>query len=64
MAELPDLEVFSRILSRRFAGKLLEKVEVKVSNKLNVTAARLKSSLETRKLKIVKRSGKTLQFHF
>ncbi len=64
MAELPDLEVFSRTLSRRFAGKLLEKVEVKVSNKLNVTAARLKSYLETRKLTIVKRSGKTLQFHF
>jgi formamidopyrimidine-DNA glycosylase len=64
MAELPDLEVFSRILSRRFAGQLLEKVEVKVAGKLNVTAAKLKSSLENHKLTAVKRSGKTLQFHF
>lgn len=64
MAELPDLEVFSRILSRRFGGKLLEKVEVKFAGKLNVTATKLKASLEKRKLTIVKRSGKTLQFHF
>ncbi|WP_025145473.1 DNA-formamidopyrimidine glycosylase family protein [Pedobacter jeongneungensis] len=64
MAELPDLEVFSRILSRRYGGQTLDKIDVEVAKKLNVTAEKLKASLEGRKLLAVKRSGKTLQFHF
>jgi formamidopyrimidine-DNA glycosylase len=64
MAELPDLEVFSRILTRRYAGKVLEEIDVEVAKKLNVTVKTLKQSLEGRKLSSVKRSGKTLQFHF
>lgn len=64
MAELPDLEVFSRILNRRYSGKTLEKIDVEVAGKLNVTAKKLKKSLEGHQLSEVKRSGKTLQFHF
>lgn len=64
MAELPDLEVFSRILDRRYAGQVLEKVDVAVAKKINVAAKTLKTSLEGHKLSAVKRSGKTLQLHF
>ncbi|MGN7986195.1 hypothetical protein ACTJKC_02585 [Pedobacter sp. 22226] len=44
MAELPDLEVFSRILPRRYAGKVLEEIDVEVAKKLNVTVKTLKCS--------------------
>ena len=63
MAELPDLEVFARILTRKYGGKVLEKVDIPVDKKLNVPSKRLKDKLEGHKLSLVKRSGKTLQFH-
>ena len=64
MAELPDLEVFAQIISRRFKGKTLEELEVQVAKKLNVTASELKAKLEGKKLSKVSRYGKTLHFHF
>ena len=64
MAELPDLEVFAQILSRRFKGKTLKELEIKVAKKLNVTSAELGKALEGKKLAAVSRYGKTLQFHF
>jgi formamidopyrimidine-DNA glycosylase len=64
MAELPDLTVFANILSRRFGGKILEKLEVTEKRKLNVTPEELKTSLEGHQLVRVVREGKTIQFHF
>jgi len=64
MAELPDLEVFSRILTGKYAGQVLEEIEVLVTKKLNVTSTQLKHHLEGDKLSAVRRSGKTLQFVF
>jgi formamidopyrimidine-DNA glycosylase len=64
MAELPDLTVFAGILSRKFAGKKLNEVDVKISKKLNVSIRELKSSIEGKKLNVVTREGKTLQLHF
>jgi formamidopyrimidine-DNA glycosylase len=64
MAELPDLTVFAGILSRRFVGKKLKEVEVKVAKKLNVTIKELKEAIEGKKLISVTREGKTLQLHF
>ncbi len=64
MAELPDLTVFARILSRKFKGKILDKIEVMEARKLNVTAAQLWSAVEGRELERVSREGKTSQFHF
>lgn len=64
MAELPDLEVFAQIISRKFKGKTLKELQVKVAKKLNVTAAELKDKLEGKKLSAVSRYGKTLHFHF
>lgn len=42
MAELPDLDVFARILTRKFQGKTVEQVTVTESRKLNVSTAELK----------------------
>ena len=64
MAELPDLEVFSQILSRRFKNKTLKTIEVKVAKKLNVATDELVKSLTGKKLTAVTRYGKTLHFHF
>ena len=64
MAELPDLTVFAAILSRRFKGKTLERLDVTVSKKLNVSVEALRSALEGQALLAVKREGKTLQFYF
>jgi len=64
MAELPDLTVFAQILSRRFRGKVLDKIDVTIVKKLNVPAADLRSALEGRELVEVRRDGKTLQLHF
>ncbi|WP_293789850.1 DNA-formamidopyrimidine glycosylase family protein [uncultured Pedobacter sp.] len=64
MAELPDLEVFAQIISRKFKGRSLKQLEIMVAKKLNVTASSLKENLEGKKLLKVLRSGKTLHFHF
>jgi formamidopyrimidine-DNA glycosylase len=64
MAELPDLTVFARILTRKYKGKILERLEVTESRKLNVNPAALKEALEGKALTEVKREGKTLQLHF
>jgi len=64
MAELPDLTVFAQILTRRFKGKTLKELDVKVAKKLKVSVAELRKALEGSKLNKVSREGKTLQFHF
>lgn len=64
MAELPDLTVFARILSRKFTGQKLDKIDITEERKLNVSAAELKVALEGHELTAVSREGKTLQFHF
>jgi formamidopyrimidine-DNA glycosylase len=64
MPELPDLEVFAANLEKRFKNKTLEKLEVSVSKKLNVSVEALKNALEGHQLQAVSREGKTLQLHF
>ena len=64
MAELPDLSVFAKILYKRFKGMTLEKVEVTVAEKLNVSIKEFKQCLEGQRLENVSREGKTLQLHF
>ncbi len=41
MAELPDLTVFASILNHKFKGKKLEKLDVIVAKKINVSSAEL-----------------------
>ena len=64
MPELPDLQVFSRNLTKAFKGKKLEKINVIVAQKLNATEKQLKDALENHKISNVIRVGKELHFEF
>ena len=64
MPELPDLQVFSKNLTKTFVGKTLKKISVPNAKKLNVSVSKLKSSLENQKLVGIKREGKELHFEF
>jgi formamidopyrimidine-DNA glycosylase len=64
MPELPDLQVFSRNLTKTFVGKTLKKINVRNNKKLKVSPAKLKKSLEGHVLSAVKRVGKELHFEF
>jgi formamidopyrimidine-DNA glycosylase len=64
MPELPDLQVFSKNLTRHFAGKKLERIKVVNGAKLKDSQAALKKALEGTKLHSVYRSGKELRFEF
>lgn len=64
MPELPDLQVFSRNLTKALKGKKLEKIDVKVAQKLNVSERELKDALEGQKITKVIRVGKELHFEF
>jgi len=64
MPELPDLQVFSRNLTKALKGRKLDKIDVKIAQKLNVSERKLKETLEGQKLKEVVRVGKELQFEF
>ncbi len=64
MPELPDLQVFSRNLSKMLKGKRVSKVNVPVTKKLNVPLAKLKKEIEGSALKQVYREGKELHIEF
>lgn len=64
MPELPDLQVFSHNLTKLFKGKTLDKIDIKVAQKLNVPEAKVKEALGGSKLDKVVRVGKELQFEF
>lgn len=64
MPELPDLQVFSKNLTKIFVGKTLKKISVPNIKKLNVSVTKLKSSLENQKLIAINRKGKELHFEF
>lgn len=64
MPELPDLQVFSRNLSKMLKGKTVKAVTVPTSKKLNVPVKTLQKSLEDQELKKVERVGKELHFEF
>jgi len=64
MPELPDLQVFSRNLTKLFKGKKLKKIEIKAAQKLNVSEKQVQETLEGQTLDKVVRVGKELQFEF
>jgi len=64
MPELPDLQIFSKNLSKLFKDKKLEKINVIVAKKLNVSAKKLEDALEGQVLTHIDRVGKELQFVF
>jgi len=64
MPELPDLNVFSRNLDKKLAGRKIEKIEVENKSKLKLPVSELKKGIEGSKLKKVYREGKELHFEF
>jgi formamidopyrimidine-DNA glycosylase len=64
MPELPDLQVFSRNLTKVLKGKKLVKLNVIQAKKLNVTEHELCDALVGQELKQVVRSGKQMHFQF
>jgi formamidopyrimidine-DNA glycosylase len=64
MPELPDLQVFSRNLTKALKGKKVTAVEVHNAKKLNVTHQELQDALVGKTLNKVERAGKELHIHF
>ncbi|MDB5122151.1 MAG: DNA-formamidopyrimidine glycosylase [Mucilaginibacter sp.] len=64
MPELPDLQAFSRNLTKLFKDKKLEIVNVPVHQKLNVQVKNLQAAIENQTLLKVVRVGKELHFGF
>ena len=64
MPELPDIEVFSYNLKKRFGGKKLTKINVVQGRKLKDKPEELSRALEGQVLKDVYRAGKEFRFLF
>lgn len=64
MPELPDLQVFSQNLSRKLAGKRVEKIHAIRRNKLQISEKVLRDAIEGTTLSTVYREGKELYFRF
>lgn len=64
MPELPDLQAFSRNLSKKLVGKTVEKIHARYKKKLKTDEKDLRRALEGAKLTAVYREGKELRFAF
>lgn len=64
MPELPDLQVFSKNLEKKLAGKKLIKIEIQNAYKIDAHESTLKTELVGKKLKTISREGKELFFYF
>ena len=63
MPELPDLQVFSRNLQKKLAGKKVKRITV-TSKKVKTPAKEFKAKIEGAKLEKVYREGKELRLEF
>lgn len=64
MPELPDLEVISLNLDKKFKSKKLSRIHIHKEKKLNASISEFKQSLENQILKEITRNGKELLFTF
>jgi formamidopyrimidine-DNA glycosylase len=64
MPELPDLQVFSRNLTRILKGKKLKKLEIPYTKRLKNSQEEFRNTFEGKKLTRVFREGKELRFEF
>jgi len=64
MPELPDLQAFSRNLTKKLKGKTLKEMIVTEGKKLNVSEKELKDTLEGKELEKIVRAGKELHVLF
>lgn len=64
MPELPDLQAFSHNLQRKLKGKVVKKIAVPKTKKLNVPVSQLKKAVEEQTIREVRREGKALHIEF
>lgn len=64
MPEIPDLNIFSRNLSKRLIGQMLTKINILVPRKLKEPEGDFRIALEGQVLNAIKRVGKQLYFSF
>jgi formamidopyrimidine-DNA glycosylase len=64
MPEIPDLNIFSRNLSKRLVGKQLATIDIIIPRQLKVPAETIKKAIEGQTLTAITREGKELYFHF
>ncbi|MGN6639583.1 MAG: DNA-formamidopyrimidine glycosylase family protein, partial [Mucilaginibacter sp.] len=64
MPELPDLQAFSRNLTKIFKGKKVDRAEVEVNRKLNVSVKELQEALHGQEIEKFIRQGKELHILF
>jgi len=64
MPEIPDLNIFSKNLSKQLLGKTLALINVIVPRKLKVPESELKEALENQQVTAINRVGKELHFTF
>lgn len=64
MPEIPDLNIFSKNLTKRIVGKTLKQLTVLIPRQLKVPEATLKEALEGQVLTNIIRIGKELHFIF
>lgn len=64
MPELPDLQAFSKNLSKKLLHKKLKTITVENAKKITTSQAALRKALDGEKLESIDRVGKTLQFRF
>lgn len=64
MPEIPDLNIFSRNLTKRLVGKKLTQIKIVVPRKLKVPESDLKEALDGQKLTAISREGKEIHFAF
>src|ERR1051325_7398494 len=64
MPEIPDLNIFSKNLSKRLTGKKLVEFNVLIPRRLKVPESAFKEALEGQELTSIYREGKELRFVF
>ena len=64
MPELPDIEVFTRNLNKRFAGKQISRIKIVNGNKLPSKPAAYTRALAGKTVRKIFRSGKEMRFSF
>lgn len=64
MPEIPDLNIFSKNLTKRLIGKRLSHIKVIINRKLKVPESALIEALEGQRLEGITREGKELHFAF
>ena len=64
MPELPDLQAFSKNLTKKLRGKKVRKLNFRYTKKLKIPAKKFTKAIEGAKIKDISRVGKELYFKF